>query len=891
MTKTVSQGEIQTKPLSITGKAPGVAIHAIPHVHWEREWDEPFEVQRAKFLNLLIHLQAQLDDLTKANGNGNGSQQAPIKFLLMSGQTVILEDLAAIRPELLGRLITYNVHNRVTLGPWYIHVDEMLVSGESLIRNLLMAAADAIRYNLKLMPISYQTHQGMHIAQMPQILANFDIDIAFMKQISPVPQLPFRWEAPNGRSILVVDYQSTDPDQGDVASHITQVNEFIDMQKAIRPDGPFLWLVDTTNPNAVAHTGAKITQKTQSPVNLSTLLGFSRALRKELPDHLRPSLSGELNPAKTQKNTPNLSGRFSARVAIKQANARVENYMVRVAEPLMAIALTHGKTPYVNNLRALLNHCWRTLLKTQSYNALAGTAHDDVHQENMVKYRRIENTAKQIVHDSLAALGGELHKNGVHPKTDKTYFTLWNPLNWPARDVVEMPLDLPSGKYPGKLLSPLGEEIPFAWKPGKTHSKLEFLAEVKGVGYSTYTLIFSDTPPAKGHAVHRYAGTSISHAGEAAYVQDGKLTWQYNNTVIEDLLRYYDGGDAGDLYTYCPPENDNIEQATLVNDTQVEISPFYQRLILHHRMRVAPELTPERERQRGTKRMDIQTIVTLYHHKPGLYFRTRFINGVKDHRLRAHLRTDIVNNKVMADSAFAITEREIQYPVEDTAKTVHTQPTQGLVAVTDQERTMAAVTRGLVEYEPIAEDDQVTLALTLVRAVGWLSRDDLKTRPGAIAPMIPTPDAQCQHEIDVEYALIETLPDDGAALLQARETFNTPLQVFQYDAPPELPRRSFLSVVSDRAIGAHSDGDGAILTSLKAPQMGKGWITRFYNPHNQPVELLVTPHQRPDTAQRIAMSEYDTLDSYLEIDANGRVTVQLAPYEIVTVRLGFNRDE
>ncbi|MEN8196999.1 MAG: acyl-CoA dehydrogenase family protein, partial [Pseudomonadota bacterium] len=52
---------------------------------------------------------------------------------------------------------------------------------------------------------------------------------------------------------------------------------------------------------------------------------------------------------------------------------------------------------------------------------------------------------------------------------------------------------------------------------------------------------------------------------------------------------------------------------------------------------------------------------------------------------------------------------------------------------------------GLNEIAPItAADASVGLAVTLLRAVGWLSRDDLPTRNHkAAGPMIPTPEAQC----------------------------------------------------------------------------------------------------------------------------------------------------
>ncbi|HRF96595.1 MAG TPA: glycosyl hydrolase-related protein, partial [Aggregatilineales bacterium] len=87
--------------------------------------------------------------------------------------------------------------------------------------------------------------------------------------------------------------------------------------------------------------------------------------------------------------------------------------------------------------------------------------------------------------------------------------------------------------------------------------------------------------------------------------------------------------------------------------------------------------------------------------------------------------------------------------------------------------------------------------------------------------------------------------DNPATILHTGVEFNHSLPIYQLDVAPSRLRRSFLSVVSDMASGADSDGDGAILTSLKPPERGQGWVLRFYNPHEKPTELLITPFVRP----------------------------------------------
>jgi alpha-mannosidase len=84
---------------------------------------------------------------------------------------------------------------------------------------------------------------------------------------------------------------------------------------------------------------------------------------------------------------------------------------------------------------------------------------------------------------------------------------------------------------------------------------------------------------------------------------------------------------------------------------------------------------------------------------------------------------------------------------------VDTHPFHGFVDVSDGKRGLAVFARGLREYEVLPEKNQWMVALTLVRAVGWLSREDLSTRPGGAGPSIETPEGQCLRELRFEMAL------------------------------------------------------------------------------------------------------------------------------------------
>lgn len=885
-----TQTESKTKPLNTDAESSSITtLHIIPHIRWEREWRESAQTRRARLLNILASLHRQMS-------SSNDVRKPPLQYLLLGGQTVLLEDAAQIRPDLIATLAIYNAGSRLGMGPWYVNVNEALVSGESLVRNLLMARRDAAKYGIRLMTAAYMPDSSHHVSQLPQILRGFAIDTVIMPHGAPAGHLPFRWQAPEGSNVLVVNFEAHHnwPNSHET---VEDVVKRVETQRAVRPDGPFVWLLNAAmDRETVTSFVEALSDKLEIPVKQSQMMQYLNALRHELPDNMRPSLKSELRIQSMRTHSYLSPGVFSSRMALKRANARMQSLMVHCVEPLTTVALSHGKLAFPQNTRALLETAWRSLVKNQESHALGGTSIDAVHHENMLRYQQVEDNASIIIDQSLDALPGQRHQPGTTARTDATYIMVWNGHNWPVKQVVEVELDLPKGKHPDALLSPKDDDLIFGWNPHKDRhgGTLVFLATVPAMGYACYTLQLGAVPPSDRHSTRVSTGTAISNGTDTVFVEGGVLVWRQGDHVISNLLEFYDGGDAGDAFNYSPPRPDKMIRASLTDEIRVETSPLYERLIIRHRMRVAVGLRPDRSRSRGLRLMDIVTTVTLYEGMPGIYFHTRFDNTAKDHRLRAHLRTNVNVETAFADSAFDLIERPVtvdgpRFPPKESPHLegiINTQPAQRVVAVCDLDKTLNVMVRGVGEYETIAEDNQTTVALTLARSIGWLSRDDLTTRTGEVGPSIELPGAQCQGQVEAEYALSYAPPGDRAAILRAGRAYNAPLHAYQYDARPDRSQRSYLSVISDMGSGAASDGNGVIVTAFKPPEKGRGWVVRMFNPHERPVEVWLLAHARPTKAYLTSLAEEP--DGYIEPDANGRVEIMVNPHEITTIRLLFD---
>jgi len=135
----------------------------VPHTHWDREWYLHFEFFR---LRLGSVVDGVLDTLER---------DPSFTSFTLDGQAIVLEDYLEVRPEHAGRLQALLEAGRLEVGPSYVLPDEILVGGESLVRNLLLGRRVCRRFGVEPSGAGYLPDSFGHPAQLPQILAGFGI--------------------------------------------------------------------------------------------------------------------------------------------------------------------------------------------------------------------------------------------------------------------------------------------------------------------------------------------------------------------------------------------------------------------------------------------------------------------------------------------------------------------------------------------------------------------------------------------------------------------------------------------------------------------------------------------------------------------------------------------
>ncbi|HEX7460409.1 MAG TPA: hypothetical protein VF279_07245, partial [Acidimicrobiales bacterium] len=179
------------------GQAPREKVNAtarriavVPHTHWDREWYDPFQTFRLKLVRLIDGL---LDLMER---------DSSYSHFLLDGQVAVIDDYLEIRPEARASLQRLAAAGRISIGPWKVLMDEFMVSGETIVRDLQHGLARGSELG-GAMQIGYLPDMFGHVAQMPQIirLAGMEHAVAWRGVPAAVEHTAFWWEGPDGSRV------------------------------------------------------------------------------------------------------------------------------------------------------------------------------------------------------------------------------------------------------------------------------------------------------------------------------------------------------------------------------------------------------------------------------------------------------------------------------------------------------------------------------------------------------------------------------------------------------------------------------------------------------------------------------------------------------------------
>ena len=888
--------------------------YVVPETHWDRDWYATFEEFRMRLVDTTDKLLDILD----------GGRR--FTCFVFDGQTVVLEDYLEVRPEREDDLRRHVRSGRLAVGPWYILPDEFLVSGEATVRNLLVGRAVAERFG-RPMRAGYIPDPFGHVSQMPQILRGFDIDsMIFTRGMGDEGGrlgVEFEWVSADGQTSVIAVQQvkgygnlcnwgvppgePTDTDKVDMDRAAERVAHLI---KAMEDHGYGPTTRYLLFNNGVDHFPAQgrvpdmieYTNRALKNVELrqGSFEDFVDAVRAAHPK-LR-KFKGELHKG---KYAPLLSGVFSARMYIKQANQRAQTSLERYGEPVAALASLEGAAYPA----AFLTHAWKQLLKNHPHDDICGCSIDQVHRDMMPRFAAAEQVGELLCRHGLEHLG---RKIDTRSELGGEPFGVWNPLGDGRTEMVELELDVREDSVgvgalavidgDGRLVPSIVERL--AKRPGNEwedpyfhggnilHVRVRLLAaDLPALGYSVFRLV-----PAKGkwkapaarpvraekRKIQNEWFAVSANANGTVDIRDKKTgkTW-VGCAWLEDTE------DAGDEYDYSPAARSRTvtskgAKARVKLDAE---GTHRASLVISFTMRVPKALAADRKsRAKACVGLPVTTRVTLTSGVRRVDLATTIDNRALDHRMRVVFPTGLRSDVSWAAEKFDVLSRPVDVPAVEgwSQMPLPTQHMDAFCEVTDGRHGLAVLNRGLPEYEARRTRKGVELCQTLFRSVGWLSRGDFRTRPYNAGPPVPAPQAQCLGEAVYEYAVVPHAGSWAEA--------GVPAAAEAYLAPPVgFPLRVHGGKLAPRLSLLTLEPGGLVLSAVKKPEAragaGRSLIVRFFNPGTRTAQAKLRLY-RP--VKRAWLSRLDeTREVELAVVGGDGVRMSAKPKNIITVELQY----
>ena len=681
-------------------------VAIVPHTHWDREWYQPYQTFRLRLVDLLDEFLPRLD-----------RDPAYARFML-DGQMAVVDDYLEVRPEAEAVLRRLAGSGRLSMGPWYILMDEFLVSGETIVRDLQLGVERAAAFG-GAMPVGYLPDMFGHVAQMPQLLRQAGLEHAVVWRGVPaaVDRTGFWWTAPDGSTVraeyLWVGYGNGAAVPDDAKALVARIRAHVDELGAALPAGaPLLWMNGTDHQVPQPWLGRVVAEANEIQDDYQLVVTSLADYLPTAPVDGLPAWTGELRSG-ARANL--LMGVASNRVDVKQAAARAELALERRAEPLSALFLPPEQWP-----GRLLDLAWREVIRNAAHDSICACSVDEVGAAVLHRFAEATQIATGLARRAVRALGRSMADPGTvvvnaSARTRGGLVELVLPTGPPSDDTPSDALQVLARGEPGTEVLTMAARAfnPFVGdlvnraareRTAVTHvewddddtvvlrvgagglgrdtgSRLAELfartgamrdeplrVEVRRDGWRR-ALVRVDDVPGLGWA------TWTGDTGAVDPVRADAATGTLDNGLVRvevdatdgtfaidgtsGLGRLVDDGDAGDTYNYSPPAADTVVDSPSTVRIDVEEAGPLRARVLVTRTFTWPERVEDGSR-RGERTVDVRTRLELRAGERLLRVETSFDNPSRDHRLRAWFPLPTATDRSRAECAFAVVERGLE---------------------------------------------------------------------------------------------------------------------------------------------------------------------------------------------------------------------------------------
>lgn len=843
-------------------------IHVIPHSHWDREWY--FTTSRSK-----VYLMKDLGDVLNTLEN-----DPEFKYFMVDAQGSLLDDYIKWRPQDKERISKLVNDGRLVIGPWYTQTDQLVISGESIVRNMYYGMKRCESFG-KYMNVGYVPDSFGQSGNMPQIYRQFGIeDTLFWRGVSDdmVKHTDYNWRGDDGSVVFTTQIPFGYYIGGNIPEEPEENEEFWQKEclekaggrSATRhiyfPNGFDQAPVRTNLPQLVKERNEK---DPENEYVISCIEDYIKDVKSENPE--LEEVQGELVIAKHMRIHKSI---FSSRSDLKVMNTQIQNYVTNVMEPLLTISYNLGNE-YPHEAVAEI---WKLLFENAAHDSIGSCISDTANEDVYVRYKQARDIAVNLVE-----LHSRLIATNVKNDADMT-FTAINTLPQKRKDTVIVKTYVPGSKF--AIIDEKGNDVDYTII--KSRDLTDYVLSqtimldpsrkfyVPDQVLEVTMAIKANDVPALGYVQYSIDTQKDSHKETAdkkvlenkyytiEVEENGSLTIvdKANNVTYKNQGILVENGDDGDSFNYSPPRKD-MEVFSNESKCTVKISgsDIYDQAEIHFDM-VVPADLDERAEGKVSVTMLVDMTVALRKDSKVIDFNVKVDNKGLSHRLCVLFDSQIVSAFNYADQQFGLIKRPNYYEkemklymesmnnktekkagIQELANWANDQstwqeppisiePTQSYVSLTDGKTGIAVIPQGVREYEVL---DDSKIRLTLFRTYGFMGKENLIYRPGRASGerIIETPAAQLLKEMEFNFGFTSYAGDiNDSDIDTLAKQYNTNLEVYTY--------AEFLNgrlIFSQREIEGqnakiHSlfETEGNLVVSaVKKAEEDDGYIIRLYN--------------------------------------------------------------
>lgn len=817
-------------------------IHVVAHTHWDREW---YFSDNEAFIQFSYHM----DEVIYALENGE------LDYYYLDGQLSILDDYLKVYPNQETKIKELVEGNKLFIGPWYTQMDEFVVAGESVVKNLQIGIDMSKRLGghtaLGYLPDSFG--QGK---DMPKIYNGFGIEDAVFWRGMPnevTKSREFYWTAEDGSKVLTINirngyYAGVALVEGEIYQKkaiLDIVSEDSATTNITLPVGGDQRAVDRNLKAIIEEANKEFAEEYQ--IEESNYPHIFNLLKKEATD--LPTVQGEFMSGSVSKIHRSI---YSSRYDLKKINDTIENRLIFQLEPLMLMADDLG----IPSKRELMDYTWKLILKNHAHDSIGGCNTDKTNEMIMARYKEADQLSYSTVDYLVRKIAESIED------IQENDLVLFNTL--PYRRTEPYTLEVSTKKTIIKLFDDQRHEIPFqlistekvyAGEVRRSESdydeakyyyihKISFTNELPALSYQIVSVEEQDESATQEKPV-ALEETMIENAAYKITFSNGQFSIlaKEQGITYKNCLHVEESGDEGDTYDYSPAYFDSIHHLFFETaEVAIQSGKFLSTMSVTGSWFVPKDLAA-RKAQKVDTEIEYTLTLSLKNDSKRVDMKLSLNNQALDHRMRLVVKTPVKSQVSYADTLFGIVERNNNDPhIHDwrelgwKEEPTEIYPMIHYANTHDLETSWTVMSKGIKEYQVIDSD----MYITLFRGVGFLGRPELLRRPGDASGnqfrYIPTPDSQLLGTLEMELSLIITTDYNPADIqreyqmysvdtpyyqVQTLNRFTNPIQYFQSNKVDHLTTLKKSLDLSELPL---------VFSAIELSRDGEWVNIRLYNP-------------------------------------------------------------